>query len=186
MRSREKCAGWAAMALCLSLASTACSPRESGSDEPAPAPMDTGTADIPRAGPDTSVATPPINPDPSTATVDTPPAGAAPSNQSAGGPRVSRQEYEGWRQYSVHCARCHGQDVLPNPVAANLLISLGAGGPVDTPDKFSQIVAAGRPDKGMPAFKGGLTPEQISAIYAYVKGRADKRIPPGRPAETQG
>ena len=24
------------------------------------------------------------------------------------GSRVSAQEFEGWRQYSVHCARCHG------------------------------------------------------------------------------
>jgi hypothetical protein len=28
------------------------------------------------------------------------------------------------------------------------------------------------PASGMPAFKGVLTPEQIKAIYAYVKGRA--------------
>ena len=187
MKSRECYARLSAAALGLTLIGAGCSPRESGTGEAAPAPIDTAAADVPMPGADTSVATPPINPDPSTTTVDTPPAGAAPSNQSAaGGPRVSRQEYEGWRQYSVHCARCHGQDVLPNPVAANLLISLGAGGPVDTPEKFSQIVTAGRPEKGMPAFKGGLTPEQISAIYAYVKGRADKRIPPGRPAETQG
>jgi mono/diheme cytochrome c family protein len=99
---------------------------------------------------------------------------------------VSRQEYEGWRQYSVNCARCHGQDVLPNPVAANLLISLGAGGPIDSPEKFFQVVSGGRPERGMPAFKDLLRPEQINAIYAYVKGRADQRIPPGRPATPQG
>ena len=35
----------------------------------------------------------------------------------------------------------------------------------------------------MPAFKGTLTPEQTNAdVYAYVKGRAEGRIPPGRPA----
>jgi mono/diheme cytochrome c family protein len=38
----------------------------------------------------------------------------------------------------------------------------------------------------MPAFKSILTPEQIQAVYAYVKGRADKRIPPGRPARPSG
>jgi mono/diheme cytochrome c family protein len=116
---------------------------------------------------------------------DTPPAGAdqQPGKQRAGaGPRVSRIEYEGWRQYSVYCARCHGQDALPNPVAANLLVSLGPGGAVDSPEKFTQIVTAGRPAKGMPSFKQGLTPAQIQAIYAYLKGRAEKRIPPGRPA----
>jgi hypothetical protein len=40
----------------------------------------------------------------------------------------------------------------------------------------------------MPSFKGVLAPEQITAIYTYIKGRAEKRIPAGRPslrAETQ-
>jgi mono/diheme cytochrome c family protein len=184
-------AGPIALALLLGLSQAACSPKESRSEEAAPASMDSGivasdTFAAPR--PDTSVATPPINPAPSTTRGDTPPAGAAPTNQAegGGGPKVSRLEYEGWREYSVHCARCHGQDALPNPVAANLLISLGPGGPIDTPEKFVEIVSAGRPASGMPAYKGVLTPQQIKAIYAYVKGRADKRIPPGRPAQPQG
>jgi mono/diheme cytochrome c family protein len=100
--------------------------------------------------------------------------------------KVTPREYEGWRQYSVHCARCHGQDVLPNPVAANLLLLLGPGGPIHSPQKFAEIVNAGRPASGMPAFKGVLSADQISAIYAYVKGRANKRIPPGRPAAPAG
>jgi mono/diheme cytochrome c family protein len=98
-------------------------------------------------------------------------------------PRVNQVEYEGWRQYSVNCARCHGQDVLPNPVAANLLVSLAPGGAIDSPEKFSQVVTEGRPHRGMPSFKDVLTPEQIQAIHAYVKGRAEKRISPGRPAQ---
>jgi mono/diheme cytochrome c family protein len=83
----------------------------------------------------------------------------------------------------VNCARCHGQDVLPNPVAANLLISVGPGGPFNSEQEFIQVTTEGRPDRGMPAFKSILTPEQIKAIYAYVKGRAEKRIPAGRPEE---
>jgi len=35
----------------------------------------------------------------------------------------------------------------------------------------------------MPAFGTLLTPEQIDAIYAYVKGRAEGRISPGRPEQ---
>jgi mono/diheme cytochrome c family protein len=120
--------------------------------------------------------------------VDTPP--AAPTkpagDQPENAPKVSPTEYEGWRQYSVNCARCHGQDVLPNPVAANLLVSLGPGGPVDTPEKFSQVVSEGRAHRGMPAFKGTLSPDQIQAVYTYVKGRAEKRITPGRPAKPGG
>jgi mono/diheme cytochrome c family protein len=99
---------------------------------------------------------------------------------------VNQAEYEGWRQYSVNCARCHGQDVLPNPVAANLLVSLAPGGPIDSKEKFAQVVIQGRPERGMPAFKGVLTQSQTEAIYAYVKGRADKRIPPGRPEQPAG
>lgn len=177
-----------------------CNPKPSGDEGAGPAPVDTtfqpSQADtLPATGPvdsgvapkpDTSVATPPITPSPQQS--DTPPSGAAkPSGPEGGaGLKVSQLEYEGWRQYSVNCARCHGQDALPNPVAANLLISLGPGGPVDTPEKFAQVVSEGRPDRGMPAFKGVQTPEQIKAMYAYLKGRAEKRIPPGRPASPQG
>ena len=120
--------------------------------------------------------------------VDTPPATSQKpaGDQPKNAPKVSPTEYEGWRQYSVNCARCHGQDVLPNPVAANLLTSLAPGGPVDTPEKFSQVVSEGRPHRGMPAFKGTMSPDQIQAVYAYVKGRAEKKITPGRPAKPGG
>ena len=162
---------------------TAGAPAESVPDQSASsdtlARTDTSAASLPR--PD--VATPPITP-PVEAARDTPAAKtSAPAAQGGGaGPRVSQAEYEGWRQYSVNCARCHGQDVLPNPVAANLLISLGTGGPIDTEQKFFQVVSEGRPERGMPAFKGIMSAEQIRAVYAYVDGRAEKRIPPGRPA----
>jgi mono/diheme cytochrome c family protein len=97
-------------------------------------------------------------------------------------PQVSAAEYEGWRQYSVQCARCHGQDVTGNPVAANLLVSARAGGPVAAKEAFTKVVADGRAAKGMPAFKDIMSAEQIAAVYTYVKGRADGRIPVGRPA----
>lgn len=105
---------------------------------------------------------------------------AGASAQAAGG-GVSDAEYEGWRQYNVHCARCHGQDALPNPVAANLLASLAPGGTVPDEGTFTTIVMEGRLQKGMPAFKEILEPRHVTAMYAYLKGRAEKRIPPGRP-----
>jgi mono/diheme cytochrome c family protein len=178
--------------LCLS----ACAPREEAADS-APAPVDTSAATRdtlmrPDSGvivvPDTGVATPPITP-PQPTSQDTPPAGAQPptdQRSEAKQAELSQAEYEGWRQYSVNCARCHGQDVLPNPVAANLLVSLAPGGAMASPDKFGQVVSEGRPERGMPAFKSIVTPDQIRSIYAYVKGRADKRIPPGRPAPPTG
>jgi mono/diheme cytochrome c family protein len=107
------------------------------------------------------------------------------AGQAAGqeGAKVSVLEYEGWRQYSVQCARCHGQDVLPNPVAANLLVSVAPGGPAADKTTFTKVVTDGREDRGMPGFAKTMTPEQVEAVYAYVKGRAEKRIPAGRPEE---
>ncbi|HET9464289.1 MAG TPA: cytochrome c [Gemmatimonadales bacterium] len=171
----------------LVLGSGACNSGVRGGEESAAAPLDTTRSDAAAAHVDTTTADEvgtAVAP-PSRAPRDTPPAGAAqPNTQGApgGAPKVSAVEYEGWRQYSVNCARCHGQDVLPNPVAANLLISLAPGGPMAAYEQFAQVVQEGRPERGMPAFKSILTPEQIKAIYAYVKGRAEKRIPPGRPA----
>ena len=106
---------------------------------------------------------------------------AAGSAAAQEGPGVSKVEYEGWRQYNVHCARCHGQDALPNPVAANLLVSLAPDGPAADQATFTKIVMEGRTSGGMPAFKGTVEPAQVEAMYAYLKGRAEKRIPPGRP-----
>ena len=106
---------------------------------------------------------------------------AAGSAAAQEGSAVSEVEYEGWRQYNVHCARCHGQDALPNPVAANLLVSLAPDGPAADQATFTKIVMEGRTSGGMPAFKGTVEPAQVEAMYAYLKGRAEKRIPPGRP-----
>ena len=99
----------------------------------------------------------------------------------AAGPKLGAAEYDGWRQYSAHCARCHGQDVVGNPVAADLLKSVAAGGAMADRAAFVEVVKVGRPNGGMPGFAKQLTDAQIGEIYAYVKGRADGKIPPGRP-----
>ena len=102
------------------------------------------------------------------------------------GAAVGELEYEGWRQYNVHCARCHGQDALPNPVAANLLTSLAPGGPAADRETFTKVVMEGRLDRGMPGFKDTVEPRHVEAMHAYLKGRAEKRIPPGRPKRPGG
>jgi mono/diheme cytochrome c family protein len=102
----------------------------------------------------------------------------------ARGPKLTARAYEGWRQYSAHCARCHGQDVVGNPVAADLLTSVGPGGPMAEPGVFGAVVKAGRPKGGMPGFGKQLTDEQIGAVYVYVKGRADGKIAAGRPEKS--
>jgi mono/diheme cytochrome c family protein len=102
------------------------------------------------------------------------------------GPKVNAEEYEGWRQYNTQCARCHGQDVLGNPVAADLLKSTAPGGPVADHDAFVEVVKVGRPSKGMPGLASILTDAQVDAIYTYVKGRAEGRIAAGRPQRPEG
>jgi mono/diheme cytochrome c family protein len=170
--------------LFLELGQVACNPKAPANESAGAAQLEMGSVPNPSSSPATS----PITPSSTSAPRDTPPAAAGeakPSNEAsapAKGAKVSKLEYEGWRQYSVHCARCHGQDALPNPVAANLLLSLGPDGPIKSEQMFTDVVTAGRVAGGMPAFKGILTPVQVKAIYAYVKGRAEKRTPPGRPA----
>jgi mono/diheme cytochrome c family protein len=100
------------------------------------------------------------------------------------GPKLNASQYEGWRQYSAHCARCHGQDVVGNPVAADLLKATADGGPVADKAVFTEVVKVGRPNGGMPGFAKQLTDAQINDMYAYVKGRADGAIPAGRPEKT--
>jgi len=96
---------------------------------------------------------------------------------------VSQEVYDGWKQYNLNCARCHGEDVLGTTIAPHLLLSLKPDGPMNTAELFVQTVCAGRPDKGMPAWCAlGLEMDKINAIYTYVKGRSDAKLAPGRPA----
>jgi len=96
---------------------------------------------------------------------------------------VSQQVYDGWKQFNLNCARCHGEDVMGTTIAPHLVTSLKPNGPVNTKELFVQIVCAGRPEKGMPAWCPlGLEMDKIEAIHAYVKGRSDGKVRPGRPA----
>ena len=100
---------------------------------------------------------------------------------------VSQEVYDGWKQYNLNCARCHGEDVQGTTIAPHLIPSLKADGPINTKELFVQTVCAGRPDKGMPSWCAlGMEPATINKIYAYVKGRSDAKISPGRPALKPG
>jgi mono/diheme cytochrome c family protein len=100
---------------------------------------------------------------------------------------VSQQVYDGWKQFNLNCARCHGEDVLGTTIAPHLILSLKPDGPINTKELFMQTVCAGRPAKGMPAWCAlGLDMGKIQDIYAYVKGRSDAKIGPGRPAVKSG
>ena len=100
---------------------------------------------------------------------------------------VSQEVYDGWKQFNLNCARCHGEDVQGTTIAPHLILSLKPDGPVKTKELFLQTVCAGRPDKGMPSWCAlGMEPATIDKIYAYVKGRSEAKLAPGRPALKPG
>ncbi len=143
---------------------------------------------------DTATAAPPAPASPAAEPSDTP-SGAAQANaplrdayHQAPLDTVPQQVYDGWKQYNLNCARCHGEDVMGTTIAPHLVTSLKPEGPINTKELFVQVVCAGRPEKGMPAWCPlGLEMDKIEAIHAYVKGRSEGKLRPGRPAlKSQG
>ncbi len=99
---------------------------------------------------------------------------------------VSQAVYDGWKQFNLNCARCHGEDVQGTTIAPHLILSLKPDGPINTKELFVQTVCAGRPAKGMPSWCAlGMDMEKINQIYEYVHGRSAAKIGPGRPAVKQ-
>lgn len=161
-------------------------PKKASTSKPAaPAPKPPAPAvEPPAAAP---AASPPATPQ--AQTTDTAPAQAqaeAPLRDAyhqAPRDTVTQQTYDGWKQFNLLCARCHGEDVQGTTIAPHLIVSLKPDGPVNTKEIFVQTVCAGRPEKGMPAWCPlGLEMEKIEAIYHYVKGRSEGTIHAGRPA----
>ena len=96
---------------------------------------------------------------------------------------VSQAVYDGWKQFNLNCARCHGEDALGTSFAPHLIVSLKPDGPINTKELFMQTVCAGRPEKGMPSWCAlGMEITTIDKIYGYVKARSDAKMAPGRPA----
>ena len=92
---------------------------------------------------------------------------------------IYKDVYNGWKWWHVYCYRCHGQDAVGGNLAPNL---------IDPNEKFPlsdflTIVRNGNPQKGMQAWDKLLDDKQIAQIYVYVRARADKVLPPGRPDE---
>jgi mono/diheme cytochrome c family protein len=96
---------------------------------------------------------------------------------------VTQEVYDGWKQFNLNCARCHGEDALGTSFAPHLILSLKPDGPINTKELFMQTVCAGRPEKGMPSWCAlGMEIPTIDKIYRYVKARSDAKLSPGRPA----
>ena len=93
------------------------------------------------------------------------------------GNKVDANTMKGWRTWrAMSCDRCHGpnQEGLVGPSLVNSLKVLSK-------DDFKNTVLPGRPAKGMPNFDGSpQVVENIDNLYAYLKGRSDGAINPGR------
>jgi mono/diheme cytochrome c family protein len=92
---------------------------------------------------------------------------------------VYKDVYNGWKWWHVYCYRCHGMNAVGGNLAPNL---------IDPNEKmplpqFLMIVRNGSADKAMQAWDKLLDDKQIGQIYTYVRARADKVLPPGRPDE---
>jgi mono/diheme cytochrome c family protein len=96
---------------------------------------------------------------------------------------VTPPVYQGWKQYALNCARCHGDWGVGTSFAPALVESVKPSGTIPTAELFLSTVCAGRPDKGMPAWCTlGLEMEAMQVIYAYLLERSEGRIGLGRPA----
>lgn len=119
-----------------------------------------------------------------------PPATAPAASQAAPDPyhppprdTVDAETYNGWKQFSLHCARCHGDDALGTSFGPSLVTSLGPTGEISTRERFIDVLRTGRKDEGMPsAAKMGLDSIYFEGLYRYLAGRGTGRLKGGRPA----
>ena len=97
--------------------------------------------------------------------------------QVADGNKVDKATLEGWRTWrALACERCHGakQEGLVGPSLLESMQRLSK-------EEFKETLMKGRPEKGMPNFDGSkMVMENLDGLYAYLKGRADGAIQPGR------
>lgn len=93
------------------------------------------------------------------------------------GNKVDSQTLNGWRTWrAMACERCHGaqQEGLVGPSLVDSLKQMSS-------QDFKSTVLHGRIAKGMPNFDGSAqVVANIDYLYAYLKGRADGAIKPGR------
>ncbi|MFC0135935.1 c-type cytochrome [Massilia eurypsychrophila] len=102
---------------------------------------------------------------------------APPPYKVVAGTKVDGQTLNGWRTWrSMACERCHGA-AQEGGLGPSLLASLK----VMSRDEFKNTVLHGRAAKGMPNFDGSKqVVDNVDNLYAYLKGRSDGAIKPGR------
>ena len=91
--------------------------------------------------------------------------------------KVDAKTLEGWRTWrAAACERCHGpnQEGMVGPSLIESLKTLSM-------DDFKTTVMKGRAEKGMPNFDASKqVMDNLDNLYAYLKGRSDGAIPPGK------
>jgi len=93
------------------------------------------------------------------------------------GNKVDPQTLMGWKTWrALACERCHGaeQEGLVGPSLVQSLKVLSK-------EEFHSTIMNGRPEKGMPPFNTSeMVNKNWEGLYAYLKGRSDGQIQPGR------
>jgi len=93
------------------------------------------------------------------------------------GTKVDPRTLAGWKTWrALACERCHGaeQEGLVGPPLTESLKKL-------TKQEFHTTIMNGRLEKGMPPFNTSkLVMDNWEGLYAYLKGRSDGKIKPGR------
>ena len=104
-------------------------------------------------------------------------AGTAMLYRVVDGDQVDADTLKGWKTWrAMACDRCHGpnQEGLVGPSLVQSLKVL-------TREQFEMTVLNGRIERGMPNFGGAQTVvENVDRLYAYLKGRSDGAIKPGK------
>jgi Cytochrome C oxidase, cbb3-type, subunit III len=93
------------------------------------------------------------------------------------GNKVDPKTLQGWKTWrALACERCHGaeQEGLVGPPLVESLKVLSK-------EEFHNVMMNGRPEKGMPPFNTSqMVMQNWEGLYAYLKGRSDGQIQPGR------
>ncbi|MFL6548945.1 MAG: c-type cytochrome [Povalibacter sp.] len=108
------------------------------------------------------------------------PSGSAPLYKVKDGTKVDAATLAGWKTWrALACERCHGaaQEGLVGPALVESLKTMSK-------EDFHTTIMNGRMEKGMPSFSGSeMVTKNWEGLYAYLKGRADGQIQPGRLTE---
>ncbi|MGQ0836254.1 MAG: c-type cytochrome [Gammaproteobacteria bacterium] len=116
-------------------------------------------------------------PAPVPTTTATPSRANAPLYTVQDGNKVDARTLQGWKTWrALACERCHGaqQEGLVGPPLVESMKKLSK-------EEFHTVMITGRPEKGMPPFSAStMVMQNWEGLYAYLKGRSDGRIQPGR------